>query len=1239
MSEKDDNIPESIRPYLNEIAERLWDGRAAVMVGAGFSKNASPGFPDWNQLGDLFYEKAHGVTPEPSRQKYLNVLRLADELQAAIGRPALENLLRNYIPDREIDPSKLHVDLLKLPWVDVFTTNYDTLLERASASVVSQRYEAVVNKEDIPYALRPRIVKLHGSFPSERPFIITEEDYRRYPQDYAPFVNTVQQSLLENTFCLFGFSGDDPNFLQWIGWIRDNLKSDRTQKIYLVGLFDLSSARLQLLAKRGIIVVDLSGISGIRSKDHGMALKWFFDFLYRAKPNWRDWPNGYSTSRYPHESDRVAEIQKLTREWKLARENYSGWQILPYDNRKRLWSYTDAWVRKLPDASAFVNDSVGLDIQYAYELIWRSERCLLPMFSNVASFTEKLLEKYWPFEVGQPHRNCQHRFPEAHLHWEDIQEAWLSIALALLRFYREEGYLGKWRELEALLLSVDEYLRNEQRDSLAYEGVLFNLFALDLPEAKQRLENWRPHKAQPNWNIKRAGLLADIGMLNEAATVTRDVLESVRTKQQQKKGNQKLALLSAESNAMLLSMQIQGAITVVDMQRKDGSLSISEFNDRRNDLRGVNCDPWNELKLFRLTLDRPLTERKDVTESYGFDIGSISRTRHLYSVDEEALSAYAFFRFCEELGMPFRIGSYSIAKKEAKAGILRIAKYSPFWAIANLQRLGDSEAVDSLFSRRSILRFSTNEADQLIDNYLQVLSKNKDEIRAGSAFMSDSYALRLAEVLPEVISRLCCKASITAKQNVIVFLTEVFASPEKANYRNIAHLINRLLASLSEVERYQFVPALLKIQYPGALNPLMEREFINPFRFMDAIEKPEGVPPIQLQPEWIGNLLLQALAENPDERRWAITSLIALHRLKLLDKDQDKQLATVLWQKTDDSGLPDITDFYKSIFLALPHPDDIDPVQRFKEYVRVTPFPKHNPADGVSLMGDNTVIINEILWAKIGDESIWNSDEAVEILKRLIEWWDADKERLKERENEPKDFSSAPAQFRLRFSRMVEVLAQVIAPKLNGNASPEINALLSRLLKEMREYGLPCLRAEVAFLGIFPEEKADVYSRINESLISNEGDQILDGLRAIDGLLFGSIDNDITDDEADATAMLNQCLIWSPSRFISSALHIVLHILNKSAERFSGTLEVVTHRRLGRLLVETGYAADHPDLSLEEKLEIRQVTSSLAAELWRHYTDRQLSVPEVVEQWRAIGTSFDEFAEIRGPWIDIALLR
>ena len=147
--------------------------------GAGFSYNAEPvgsvseSFPSWEMLGNIFYRKLHG-RPPGEEARYLSLLKLAEQVQAAFGRPALDRMLRHAIPNLRYEPSRLHGDLLRLPWQDVLTTNY-TLLERARASVTLSHYDVVTTKEDLLYAKAPRIVKLHGSFPSP-PFVITEED-------------------------------------------------------------------------------------------------------------------------------------------------------------------------------------------------------------------------------------------------------------------------------------------------------------------------------------------------------------------------------------------------------------------------------------------------------------------------------------------------------------------------------------------------------------------------------------------------------------------------------------------------------------------------------------------------------------------------------------------------------------------------------------------------------------------------------------------------------------------------------------------------------------------------------------------------------------------------------------------------------------------------------------------------------------------------------------------------------
>lgn len=316
-------IPKNILPHLLEIADRLWSGHATIMIGAGFSKNAKKGesttkeFCTWNELGNCFYKKLYGVLPSPEDLCYLNVLKLADEVQAVFGRNTLNQILKNELPDKQYQPSLLHEKTLQLPWTDVFTTNYDTLLERTADNILQQRYETVVNKEDLILSTKPRIIKLHGSFPSERPFTITEEDYRKYPQEFAPFVNTVQQSLLENTLCLVGFSGEDPNFQRWIGWIRDNLGKDNSPKIYLIGYLSLSIGQKRLLEDRNIVPIDFSEcVEVIKCKEkdrYEKALTIFIDFLNEQRKIEKSltWPNEQTIFKYNFKDEINSQIKSI----------------------------------------------------------------------------------------------------------------------------------------------------------------------------------------------------------------------------------------------------------------------------------------------------------------------------------------------------------------------------------------------------------------------------------------------------------------------------------------------------------------------------------------------------------------------------------------------------------------------------------------------------------------------------------------------------------------------------------------------------------------------------------------------------------------------------------------------------------------------------------------------------------------------------------------------------------------
>ena len=86
--------------------------------------------------------------------------------------PICTNSCGKQVRDEELSSSDVHTKLLGLPWRDVFTTNWDTLLERARIQVPERAYSVVVNMGEIPLARQPRIVKLHGSLPAQFPLSI-----------------------------------------------------------------------------------------------------------------------------------------------------------------------------------------------------------------------------------------------------------------------------------------------------------------------------------------------------------------------------------------------------------------------------------------------------------------------------------------------------------------------------------------------------------------------------------------------------------------------------------------------------------------------------------------------------------------------------------------------------------------------------------------------------------------------------------------------------------------------------------------------------------------------------------------------------------------------------------------------------------------------------------------------------------------------------------------------------------
>lgn len=324
--------------FFLHLREALWRKRAAVMIGSGFSLNAiqrAGAMPmvTWSgfagRLANAVYAESPKLRDEAASDamETSGMLRLGATYECAFGRTALDNLIVDLVPDNDYEPGDIHRSLMSLPWMDVLTTNYDTLLERASLSTPEATFETVVTDADIARATRPRIVKLHGSLPSSRPLVFTDEDFRQYPNQRPAMVNLVQQTMLENTLCLIGFSGSDPNYLHWTGWVRDRL-GDATPNIYLVSLSRISQADRDQLRRRHTIPIDLSFLRDINALPRGsqaQMVNWFLSSLEAGRPaDVLDWPydlvvaNGAPPEDLPPCIPAEAELTAIIRDLEAA---------------------------------------------------------------------------------------------------------------------------------------------------------------------------------------------------------------------------------------------------------------------------------------------------------------------------------------------------------------------------------------------------------------------------------------------------------------------------------------------------------------------------------------------------------------------------------------------------------------------------------------------------------------------------------------------------------------------------------------------------------------------------------------------------------------------------------------------------------------------------------------------------------------------------------------------------------
>ena len=485
------------------------------------------------------------------------------------------------------------------------------------------------------------IIKIHGSvrtnedldygFDSDARmhYVISKEDFAGYPEKHEAFTQLMRISLLQEAFCLLGFSGIDPNFLSWIGWVRDVIErikmedDTREPKIYLIDVCDkqADSEKALFHLNHRITFIPLGHPDCLRfleeevgrnlpaSPESREIVELFLDYLSTGMPSHiqiafeqfqqerykKLWQKSPWTTTSSDSLDNFFIFKKATELAQLRKynripsnahhlfERYDTIQALPLK------------LKQLKDDPKQLNSLIGFIAQLL------SEQYLF--VSNILEEEEDVIQELVDLAKRKKHP---------------------QYSQLLLVQLRDAVWSNEADAFDRLLTELKSINDEDIKQEIAFLETLFAFFNLRFTKAEHLLTTW---ESVNHWTVKKAGLLL---LINPSAAMV--LLKSLRLKTVQETIYQ-LQLLAF------------------------GSLAIGEFEQRTKyvqQYKDILHEGLNDTSQQLEYLLKKLSDKNTKIVPYGYDKFAYTRTISFGGGNEWAYSQI-FFRLLADLGFPLAL--------------------------------------------------------------------------------------------------------------------------------------------------------------------------------------------------------------------------------------------------------------------------------------------------------------------------------------------------------------------------------------------------------------------------------------------------------------------------------------------------------------------------------------------------------------------------------------------------------
>ena len=216
--------------FIKEYAEQLKCGKASLFIGSGISRKA--GYANWKDvLRDCAEEIELNVDAEQQ-----DLITLAEYYVRDKQRTKITQTIAEFFSDKKGAPVKVHEIISHLPVNSIWTTNYDTLIER-SLKAADISYSVITDDKsytNLDRSAQVIVHKIHGDVGNADKCIITRKDYENFEKDHDIVLSELKGEMCTNSFLFLGYGFKDTDIQHILSKIRLAYEENHPQRHYCI---------------------------------------------------------------------------------------------------------------------------------------------------------------------------------------------------------------------------------------------------------------------------------------------------------------------------------------------------------------------------------------------------------------------------------------------------------------------------------------------------------------------------------------------------------------------------------------------------------------------------------------------------------------------------------------------------------------------------------------------------------------------------------------------------------------------------------------------------------------------------------------------------------------------------------------------------------------------------------------------------------------------------------------------